>query len=150
MDICHTCQVENSGKASLTIDELAAQAGTTTRRIRFLQTLDLLPHPELRGRTGCYGPEHATRLAAVLRLQDLGFSLESLRVLFGALQAGETLADVLGVPEPAAAGPPGADAATDTAELYGFAQLQPAARRGRGRALLSVVPTTVWDEGEAS
>ncbi|MGD0748248.1 MAG: MerR family transcriptional regulator [Acidimicrobiales bacterium] len=144
--------METGPKTSMTIDELAALEGTTTRRIRFLQTLDLLPRPELRGRTGRYGPEHADRLAAILRLQELGFSLESLGVLFRALQAGETLADVLGLPEPApAVGHPGAEAAADTAELYGFAELQPAAaRRGRGRALLSVVPTTVWGEGEAS
>ncbi len=138
----------------MTIDELAKVAGTTTRRIRSLQTLDLLPHPELRGRTGLYGPEHADRLATIVRLQGLGFSLESLGVLFRALQAGETLAGVLGLPEPvAAAGDQGGDGTSDTAELYGFAELQPAtalAHRGRVRPLLSVVPTTVWDESVAS
>jgi DNA-binding transcriptional MerR regulator len=154
MNSCHTCQVETSERADLTIDELAALAGTTTRRIRSFQTLDLLHHPELRGRTGVYGPDHLTRLSAILRLQDLGFSLESLGVLFRALRSGETLAAVLGLPEPAAEdGDPGAEAGADTAELYGFAELQPApasARRGRARPLLSVVPTTVWDESEAS
>lgn len=156
MNSCHTCQVETSERADLTIDELAALAGTTTRRIRWFQTLDLLPHPELRGRTGLYGPDHLTRLSAILRLQDLGFSLESLGVLFRALQSGETLAAVLGLPEPAAAdsdpgAEAGAEAGADTAELYGFAELQPAtATRRRGQALLSVVPTTVWDESQAS
>jgi len=146
--------VETSDRTALTIDELAALTWTTTRRIRSFQTLGLLPHPELRGRTGLYGPEHATRLTAILRLQDLGFSLESLGVLFRALRAGETLATVLGLPEPAAAdGGPGVETGADAAELYGFAELQPAttpARRGRGRPLLSVVPTTVWDESQAS
>ncbi len=144
--------MQTSARTALTIDELAALAGTTTRRIRSLQTLDLLPHPELRGRTGLYGPDHLARLSAVLRLQELGFSLESLGVLFRALGAGETLAGVLGLPEPATARTD-PEAGTDTAELYGFAELQPAtvpARRGRGRPLLSVVPTTVWDESEAS
>ncbi len=134
----------------LTIDELAAAAGTTTRRVRSLQTLGLLPHPELRGRTGRYTPAHRERLAAILRLQAQGFSLESLGVLFGALDAGHSLADVLGVSEPA--GPTAAPPETgDTAELYGFAELQPAGapRRGR-RPLLSLVPTTMWDESEAS
>ncbi len=102
MNSCHTCQVETSKRANLTIDELAALAGTTTRRIRSFQTLDLLHHPELRGRTGLYGPDHLTRLSAILRLQDLGFSLESLGVLFRALRSGVTLAAVLGLPEPAA------------------------------------------------
>ena len=150
MNMCHTCQVRTSDQAELTIDELASVAGTTTRRIRSLQTLGLLPHPELRGRTGLYGPRHRARLLAIQRLQDRGFSLESQGVLFRALEAGRSLAEVLGVTEPAAPGDPGT---ADTAELYGFAELQPAAsapRRGPGRPFLSVVPTTVWDESEAS
>jgi len=153
MNICHTCQVQTSDPAELTIDDLAVVTGTTTRRIRSFQTLGLLPHPELRGRTGLYGPPHRARLTAVLRLQDRGFSLESLRVLFRALHAGRSLADVLGVTEAAvASSDAGTEPTADTAELYGFAELQPtaAARRGRGRPLLSVVPTTVWDESEAS
>ena len=151
MIICHTCQVATNGAEGLTIDELASLTGTTTRRIRSFQTLGLLPHPELRGRTGLYGAEHHTRLAAILLLQERGFSLESLAVLFRALRAGQSLAEVLGVTQPAASGDPDADTTTDTAELYPFAGLQPAAalpRRGRG--LLSVVPTTVWDESAAS
>jgi len=145
--------VETSGtadltSADLTIDELAAATGTTTRRIRSFQTLGLLPHPDMRGRTGVYGPDHGARLAAILRLQDRGFSLESLGVLFRALQAGRSLAAVLGVPgREDATGDAGADPAGDTAELYGFVDLR---GRGRGRPLLSVVPTTVWDENEAS
>jgi DNA-binding transcriptional MerR regulator len=137
---------------ALTIDELAAATGTTTRRIRSLQTLGLLPHPELHGRTGCYDAAHRDRLVAILRLQDSGFSLQSLGLLFEALQAGRSLATVLGVPEPTNSAGGGADTGTDSAELYGFAELQPpaVARPGQGRHFLSVVPTTVWDETEAS
>jgi DNA-binding transcriptional MerR regulator len=143
----------------LTIDELAAANGTTARRVRALQTLGLLPHPSLRGRTGIYGQAHQDRLAAVLGLQDKGFSLESLGVLFEALDAGASLADVLGLPDPhtAPAGSrvPTADSGSDAAELYGFAELLRTDRGRRvrpatGRPLLSVVPTTVWDESEAS
>jgi DNA-binding transcriptional MerR regulator len=139
--------------AHLTIDELATASGTTTRRVRSLQTLGLLPHPELRGRTGLYGPAHRDRLAAIQRLQDRGFSLESLGVLFAALERGQSLADVLGVHEEAtdgAAGP--AETVSDTAELYGFADLQPsgAARSHAPKPLLSLVPTTMWDESAAS
>ncbi len=76
----------------LTIDQLAAAAGTTSRRVRSLQTMGLLPHPELHGRTGLYGPFHLERLRAILRLQDRGFSLESLGELFAALDAGRSLA----------------------------------------------------------
>jgi DNA-binding transcriptional MerR regulator len=140
--------------ADLTIDELAAASGTTTRRVRSLQTHGLLPHPELRGRTGVYGPAHRERLAAILRLQDQGFSLESLGVLFRALDGGQSLADVLGVEDETRirSGATETDAATDTAELYGFADLQPSsAARSRARhPLLSLVPTTMWDESEAS
>jgi DNA-binding transcriptional MerR regulator len=128
----------------LTIDQLATATNTTTRRIRALQTLGLLPGPDLRGRTGLYGPAHRARLDAILRLQDEGFSLESLRILFDALSTGRTLASVLGVDTPL--GPP-----DDTAERYGFPDLRAAASpKGHRRALLSLVPTTVWDEGEAS
>jgi DNA-binding transcriptional MerR regulator len=150
--------VERDDAGILTIDGLAAATGTTTRRIRSLQTLGLLPHPVLRGRTGLYDRSHRDRLRAILHLQEQGFSLESLRLLFDALDAGRSLAWVLGVGEPAAsaaeadAGPDSdSDSDSDSAELYGFAELQATSLGNpRGRALLSVVPTTVWDESEAS
>jgi DNA-binding transcriptional MerR regulator len=151
MDRCYSCQVDEAEATNLTIDQLAAAAGTTTRRIRSLQTLGLLPHPLLHGRTGLYGAVHRERLGAVLRLQEQGFSLESLAVLFHALGAGRSLADVLGTTMPVGA-PAGATGSSgDSAELYGFAELQHAgAARQSGRALLSVVPTTVWDQSQAS
>jgi DNA-binding transcriptional MerR regulator len=123
----------------LTIDQLAAASGTTSRRLRALQTMGLLPRPELRGRTGVYGPGHEARLRAVLRLQEQGFSLESLRVLFDALDQGRSLVAVLGVDRP--------PRPAEDAELYGFPDLQPARS---SRPLLSLVPTTVWSEDEAS
>ena len=144
-------EADSAPTGTMTIDELAAATGTTTRRIRALQTLGLLAHPDLRGRTGLYGAAHQDRLTAILRLQDQGFSLESLGLLFDALQAGRSLAAVLGLPEAAASPDVGTETDSDSAELYGFAELQPAtATRRRGRALLSVVPTTVWDESRAS
>jgi DNA-binding transcriptional MerR regulator len=136
----------------MTIDELAAAAGTTSRRVRSFQTLGLLPHPGLRGRTGRYGPGHRSRLAAILRLQSQGFSLESLGVLFRAFDAGLSLATVLGLSETSSAVSEASDGAGDEAELYGFAELQPSARGRRSgrRPLLSVVPTTMWEQGEAA
>ena len=143
--------MESEETATLTIDELAALAGTTTRRIRSLQTLGLLPHPVLRGRTGLYGAVHRDRLEAVQRLQEQGFSLESLVVLFDALGAGMSLGEVLGTTASAHASGAGSDPGGDSAELYGFAELQRAgATPRRGRPLLSAVPTTVWDESQAS
>jgi DNA-binding transcriptional MerR regulator len=132
----------------LTIDDLAAATGTTTRRIRSLQTLGLLPHPALRGRTGLYDAGHRERVEAVLRLQRQGFSLESLVVLFGALESGHSLASVLGARSPAPVAE--AERGADMADLYGFAELQPARAAARARPVLSVVPTTVWDESQAS
>jgi DNA-binding transcriptional MerR regulator len=131
----------------MTIDGLAAATGTTTRRIRSLQTLGLLPHPTLHGRTGRYDSAHRDRLMAILHLQERGFSLESLGLLFEALDAGRSLASVLGLAEAT----PSAGSETDSAELYGFAELQPTGSgTRRGSPLLSVVPTTLWDESEAS
>jgi DNA-binding transcriptional MerR regulator len=63
-----------------------------------LQTLGLLPHPTLRGRTGLYGREHVDRLRAILRLQNAGFSLSAVGALFTAWEEGRTLEQVLGVP----------------------------------------------------
>ena len=58
-------------------------------------------------------------------------------MLFRALDAGRSLSTVLGLAEPATRAAhraeAGADAGTDSAELYGFAELQPAARDGAGR-----------------
>ena len=151
MKRCYDCQVETEEAATLTIDELAVVAGTTTRRIRSLQTLGLLPHPALRGRTGLYGAVHRDRLEAVLRLQEQGFSLESLVVLFDALGTGMSLAEVLGARTPTHTSGAGSDPGNDSAELYGFAELQHSGATPRpGRPLLSVVPTTVWDESQAS
>ena len=146
-----TEETRESDRPTVTIDELAAAARTTTRRVRSFQTLGLLPRPDLRGRTGHYGPDHRFRLAAILRLQDEGFSLESQRVLFRALDAGQSLATVLGVSEPSSAVSTTSHATGDEAELYGFAELQPSVRGRRHgrRPLLSVVPTTMWEQHEA-
>jgi hypothetical protein len=85
-------------------------------------------------------------------MQGRGFSLESLGVLFAALDAGRSLADVLGVDEPMITRADALRAEGDTAELYGFVDLQPpgATRSRAPRPLLSLVPTTMWDESEAS
>ena len=134
-----------------TIDELAASCGTSCRRVRSFQTLGLLPRPELRGRTGFYGRTHHELLRAILRLQDDGFSLQSIGVLLDACASGRSLADVLGLPD--AAADVGHPDSGDESELYGFAELQPVRSMSstpRRRALLSVVPTTVWDESRAS
>jgi DNA-binding transcriptional MerR regulator len=145
---------ETVGARALSIDELAAATGTTTRSIRSFQTLGLLDHPDLRGRTGMYGGRHRHRLEVILGLQSQGFSLRSLSVLFAALGRGESLGDVLGLGEGETAPQIHPDleagAGTDDAERYGFGELQQGRSSRPVRRLLAVVPTTVWDETAAS
>jgi DNA-binding transcriptional MerR regulator len=69
------------GVADLTIDELAQRTGMTVRNIRAHQSRGLLPPPEVRGRTGFYGPDHVARIDLIQDLQADGFNLESIRRL---------------------------------------------------------------------
>jgi DNA-binding transcriptional MerR regulator len=66
---------------NLTIDELARRTAMTVRNIRAHQSRGLLPPPEVRGRTGYYGPEHVARIQAIRELQGEGFNLEAIRRL---------------------------------------------------------------------
>jgi DNA-binding transcriptional MerR regulator len=80
--------------AALTIDELARETGMTVRNIRAHQSRGLLPAPEVRSRTGYYGPEHVARLRLVQEMQAEGYNLRSIqRLLEGATGAVE---EVLG------------------------------------------------------
>jgi DNA-binding transcriptional MerR regulator len=62
----------------LTIDQLAERSGMTVRNIRFYAGRGLLPPPQLRGRTGLYGPDHLARLELVGELSALGFTLSAI------------------------------------------------------------------------
>jgi DNA-binding transcriptional MerR regulator len=83
----------------LTIDELAREAGTTTRNIRAYQTRGLLPSPTLRGRVGYYDDGHLARLRLIGRLQERGFSLAAVDELLKAWEERRDLGDVLGFEE---------------------------------------------------
>ncbi|WP_205696968.1 MerR family transcriptional regulator [Conexibacter sp. SYSU D00693] len=72
----------------LTIDELAQAVGMTVRNVRAHQSRGLLPPPEIRGRTGFYGPEHVSRLELVKDLQAEGFNLEAIRRILEATPGG--------------------------------------------------------------
>ena len=65
----------------LTIDELARETGMTVRNIRAHQSRGLLPPPEVRARTGYYGPEHTARLRLIQDLQAEGFNLKAIERL---------------------------------------------------------------------
>src|SRR5918998_5115861 len=71
------------GIAEHTIDELARETGMTVRNIRAHQSRGLLPAPEVRARTGYYGPEHVERLRLIQELQAEGFNLGSIERLLG-------------------------------------------------------------------
>jgi DNA-binding transcriptional MerR regulator len=68
-------------KDELTIDQLAQRTGMTVRNIRAHQSRGLLPPPEVRGRTGYYGPEHLARIELIQGLQADGFNLKLIKRL---------------------------------------------------------------------
>ncbi len=72
---------DGDARAEMTIDELARRTGMTVRNIRAHQSRGLLPPPEVRGRTGFYGPVHVTRVELIKEMQADGFNLEAIRRL---------------------------------------------------------------------
>ena len=68
----------------LTIDELAQRTGMTVRNIRAHQSRGLLPPPDVRGRTGYYGPNHLARIELIREMQGQGFNLQAIRRLVDA------------------------------------------------------------------
>jgi DNA-binding transcriptional MerR regulator len=100
----------------LTIDALARRSGLTTRNIRAYQSRGLLPAPEVRGRTGYYGPEHLERLELIREMQADGFNLTAIkRLLDGSRGAWE---EALGLKRAAVAA-----FETETPELTTAAEL---------------------------
>ncbi|MBB6373292.1 DNA-binding transcriptional MerR regulator [Pseudonocardia eucalypti] len=64
-----------------TIDELAQVSGVTVRNIRAYQARGLLPPPQVRARTGYYGPGHEARLELIRELQGEGVKLDTVKKL---------------------------------------------------------------------
>src|SRR4051794_12537871 len=67
----------------------------TVRNIRSHATRGLLPPPEVRARTGYYGPDHFARLKLIQELQANGYNLASIKHLLSRTQGGSA-EDVLG------------------------------------------------------
>lgn len=67
-----------SDATPLTIEQLAAEADMSVRNIRAHHSRGLLPAPEVRGRTGFYGPEHVARLRLIRDMQADGFNLAAI------------------------------------------------------------------------
>jgi DNA-binding transcriptional MerR regulator len=73
--------VTSADDTELTIDELGQRIGMTVRNIRAHQSRGLLAPPEVRGRTGYYGPDHVARLELIQELQAEGMPLELIKRL---------------------------------------------------------------------
>jgi DNA-binding transcriptional MerR regulator len=80
---------------ALTIDELARETGMTVRNIRSHASRGLLPPPEVRARTGYYGPEHVARLRLIQELQANGYNLAAIKHLLSRTDSGSA-EEVLG------------------------------------------------------
>jgi DNA-binding transcriptional MerR regulator len=70
-------------KATLTVEQLAYETGMSVRNIRNHQSRGLLPPPEVRARTGYYGPQHVARLRLIQEMQAEGFKLSAIDRLIG-------------------------------------------------------------------
>ncbi len=75
--------VTESGKAELTIEQLAYETGMSVRNIRNHQSRGLLPAPEVRARIGYYGADHVARLRLIQEMQAEGFKLSAIERLIG-------------------------------------------------------------------
>jgi len=77
------------------IDDLAREAGTTTRNVRVYQENGLLPRPQRRGRVAIYTDKHLSQLQAIIRLLSEGFTVKHILKFLTGLQRGEDLVEVL-------------------------------------------------------
>jgi MerR family transcriptional regulator, redox-sensitive transcriptional activator SoxR len=75
-------------QATMTIGQVAAQAGVRTSTIRYYEGIGVLPVAEREAGQRRYGVDVLRRLAIVDVAQRAGFSLEDVRELLGATDAG--------------------------------------------------------------
>lgn len=98
----HRWTMSESSNDQLKIDELARRTGMTVRNIRAHQSRGLIPAPEVRGRTGYYGPDHLARIELIKELQTEGYNLDLIRRLLDGAggSSGEVLRFTRAVREP--------------------------------------------------
>jgi DNA-binding transcriptional MerR regulator len=60
------------------LDELAREAGTSTRTVRYYVQRGLLPGPRFRGKDTAYDDEHLLRLRVIRKLQDAYLPLDAI------------------------------------------------------------------------
>src|SRR3990170_7350280 len=121
-----SCVTEPTEDA-LTIDELARRTGMTVRNIRAHQSRGLLPAPQVRGRTGFYGPEHEARIGLIRELQADGFKLEAISRLLDSAggSSDEVLRFTRAVKAPFEDEQPQIVSATELAERWGADETAP-------------------------
>jgi DNA-binding transcriptional MerR regulator len=85
---------EAKASDAMTIEQLAQKTAMSVRNIRAHQSRGLLPPPEIRGRTGYYGPEHAARLELISEMQADGFNLQAIKSLL--VRSDGSVEEVLG------------------------------------------------------
>ncbi len=81
------------------IDDLAREAGTTTRNVRGYQDRGLLPRPARRGRIAIYTDVHLARLKVINDLLKRGFTIRHIGDFLSGMQRGDDLVEVLGLEE---------------------------------------------------
>lgn len=74
-------------KSSLSVGQLAQQAGLRASAIRYYESIGLLPPAERRSGRRVYGPEALAQLQRIALAQSAGFSLEETKLLERGLQA---------------------------------------------------------------
>lgn len=70
-----------TAELELTIEQLSAESGVTTRNIRAYQTQGLLPAPVRRGRASAYDAEHLAQLEMIRDLRTQGIGLPAIERL---------------------------------------------------------------------
>ncbi len=73
------------------INELAKQANTTVRTIRYYTTEGLLPQPEMDGKFSYYDENHLQRLELILKLKDAYLPLREIRQIMLSLSDEEVV-----------------------------------------------------------
>ena len=121
----------------------------TVRNIRAHQSRGLLPAPQVRGRTGFYGPEHEARIELIRELQADGFKLEAIARLLDS--AGGSSEEVLrftrAVKAPFEDEQPQIVTAEELAERWGAGDAAPALlRKAEKLGILRPLPDGNFEE----
>lgn len=80
--------------ATLTIGQLARQAGVTTSTIRYYERVGVLPQPDRIAGQRRYTVETVRRLQVIDVAKRAGFSLEEVRALLGSDRASDALREL--------------------------------------------------------